>query len=760
LVRCEIYVKQYYSKHTVSCKSVIRVFILFTYLSRHQNALSGQLGLQSFCTVSTIQKVHFGGPKAAEKVSSKQPIIMMRVSTISRATLFVSLLLVVLCIVCVSASEHNSVENSENSPLNFVQLDSQNGQEQHRRMGFFDSVVNFAKGAAKSAGKYLSKGKDLAKSALKKGKDLGSKALKKGADVASKKSSSGGGGGMLGGLFGGGSKSPGKKPSGGWMDKAKGLFSSGVNKVKGMFGGGKKPAAAAAAAAAAPKKPAGGGGLFGGVKNMFNTGMNKVKGMFGGAKKPAAAAPKKPAPAGGLFGGVKNMFNTGMNKVKGMFGGAAATAGAGAGAPKKPAAAGGLFGGVKNMFNAGISKVKGMFGGATATAGAGATAGVGALAGTGLVAGPGGAPPLPNPLGGFVNNIKNRVTGAINQGATAVQNWVGNAANRVQGAVNQVSGAINHGVQRVQHTINGGIQGAQDAWNNFTGQTPAAGAQAPAGATWQQPATGLGAGNAQIAPAGGAPMAPVAAPMAPAGGAPMAPAAAPMAPAGLQAAPMAPAGASYSAAPSASGLGSGNSDYVDRSIAPGASVDGTGASVPASDLPTAAGTQNPGFQYDSATSCTGGPSAGATKLLNYLKSTFQGRSMGVYNCRNVRGGKSKSLHSEGRAIDWGLNANNAATLAEGNKIRDWLVGNGAANAKNMGVQEVIWNRQIWSSSKAAQGMRSYGGTNPHTDHLHIGMNRWGASNFDPSILQSDTTTGAAAPDATGAVPATGAAPTQ
>ncbi len=43
-----------------------------------------------------------------------------------------------------------------------------------------------------------------------------------------------------------------------------------------------------------------------------------------------------------------------------------------------------------------------------------------------------------------------------------------------------------------------------------------------------------------------------------------------------------------------------------------------------------------------------------------------------------------------------LNANNAAQKAVGDAIVAYFTGNGAENAKRMGIQEVIWNRKIWS----------------------------------------------------------------
>ncbi|HMU64815.1 MAG: hypothetical protein U1E82_07145 [Nitrosomonas sp.] len=37
------------------------------------------------------------------------------------------------------------------------------------------------------------------------------------------------------------------------------------------------------------------------------------------------------------------------------------------------------------------------------------------------------------------------------------------------------------------------------------------------------------------------------------------------------------------------------------------------------------------------------------------------------------------------------------------------------------VTYVIWNRQIYSRSRAAEGWRKYTGANPHTHHMHVSI---------------------------------------
>lgn len=139
-----------------------------------------------------------------------------------------------------------------------------------------------------------------------------------------------------------------------------------------------------------------------------------------------------------------------------------------------------------------------------------------------------------------------------------------------------------------------------------------------------------------------------------------------------------------------------------------------------------------GYRYDATgTTCSGGPTPGALALRDELARRFAGRGE-IYNCRPVRGGQRLSLHGEGRAVDWYRSASDAAQAAEAQRIIDWLLGtdgqgNAHAVARRMGVQEIIWNRRIWSAGRHAEGWRDYGGTNPHTDHLHIGLNRAGAA---------------------------------
>jgi hypothetical protein len=124
---------------------------------------------------------------------------------------------------------------------------------------------------------------------------------------------------------------------------------------------------------------------------------------------------------------------------------------------------------------------------------------------------------------------------------------------------------------------------------------------------------------------------------------------------------------------------------------------------------------------DPARRCTGGPQPGALRLRDWLAANYPGgRNVGIYNCRPVRGGRNLSLHGEGRAVDWGVNR------ATGDQIVGRLRANEWELARRMGLQEIIWNRQIWTADRSSAGLRRYSGANPHTDHVHLGMNNRGA----------------------------------
>ena len=131
--------------------------------------------------------------------------------------------------------------------------------------------------------------------------------------------------------------------------------------------------------------------------------------------------------------------------------------------------------------------------------------------------------------------------------------------------------------------------------------------------------------------------------------------------------------------------------------------------------------------YDGGANCSGGSTPGARVLRDVLIAHYaQIGSIGVYNCRVIAGSNSMSLHGVGRALDIMIptiagDANNTA----GDDIAHWLM----QNAEMLGLQLIIWDHSIWSVSY--DGIRSYGGSNPHVDHLHVEINEAAANKTLP-----------------------------
>lgn len=122
--------------------------------------------------------------------------------------------------------------------------------------------------------------------------------------------------------------------------------------------------------------------------------------------------------------------------------------------------------------------------------------------------------------------------------------------------------------------------------------------------------------------------------------------------------------------------------------------------------------------WQGATRCTSGATPGARALMVWILDNAKGaRNGGIFNCRNVRGGSTTSLHGEGRALDVMMPMARGRGSAAGHKLVDQL----RANAGKLGIQAIIYDRKIWSAK--SPGGRAYNGVNPHYDHLHIELNR-------------------------------------
>ena len=133
--------------------------------------------------------------------------------------------------------------------------------------------------------------------------------------------------------------------------------------------------------------------------------------------------------------------------------------------------------------------------------------------------------------------------------------------------------------------------------------------------------------------------------------------------------------------------------------------------------------------------CAKNPQPGALALREYclrrwptLESDVIG---GILCCRRIAGTDRPSLHGEGRAVDL-MVPSPAAPV--GDEVANFVYTYAAA----IGVQELIWNRKIWTAQRGAEGWRVYPGANPHTDHVHVGL-LWRTA-AGPRALTVDTLT--------------------
>lgn len=126
--------------------------------------------------------------------------------------------------------------------------------------------------------------------------------------------------------------------------------------------------------------------------------------------------------------------------------------------------------------------------------------------------------------------------------------------------------------------------------------------------------------------------------------------------------------------------------------------------------------------YQAAAACLSGPQPGARALMAWWLSRFGGSgavNTGIFNCRAIAGTTNRSLHGEGRAADLGVRPLDAGY---GHDAANLL----HAHSGELGIQCVIWSRQIWSGSRPHEGFRPYGGASPHLDHLHVELS-WPAA---------------------------------
>ncbi|MBX3189864.1 MAG: hypothetical protein KF819_22755 [Labilithrix sp.] len=126
------------------------------------------------------------------------------------------------------------------------------------------------------------------------------------------------------------------------------------------------------------------------------------------------------------------------------------------------------------------------------------------------------------------------------------------------------------------------------------------------------------------------------------------------------------------------------------------------------------------FAYDDAPAwsrsrCAGGLKPGAQRLRTNLNGRFDPQISRIegYACRQNTANRSRmSVHGTGRAVDIFIpKAGRAADNTKGDAVANYLV----SNARQLGIQMVIWDRTRW---QVGRGEAAYTGPHAHDDHIH------------------------------------------
>lgn len=143
--------------------------------------------------------------------------------------------------------------------------------------------------------------------------------------------------------------------------------------------------------------------------------------------------------------------------------------------------------------------------------------------------------------------------------------------------------------------------------------------------------------------------------------------------------------------------------------------------------------------WQAAEACTDGPEPGALALLAWLLANDpDGASLGIYNCRPVRGSQTTSTHGEGRAVDWKQpQTKSGNAVVAGYRLLAQIAEHGA----ELGVQCIIYGHNgkkatptIWSA--VSPDGRPYNGAHPHMDHIHIELTRAAAAKLTLATVHS------------------------
>jgi len=139
---------------------------------------------------------------------------------------------------------------------------------------------------------------------------------------------------------------------------------------------------------------------------------------------------------------------------------------------------------------------------------------------------------------------------------------------------------------------------------------------------------------------------------------------------------------------------------------------------------------DPGGPWIDDQHCSPGVKPHAAELGRIIRASFPWvRSIGALHCTRLSATSDQmSLHGAGRALDVMVPVLGGP---EGESLANWLV----ENAKELGVQLVIWNRSNWQANLPPRArFGPYTGRSPHTNHVHVEVTATpGRALLDPSV---------------------------
>jgi hypothetical protein len=157
------------------------------------------------------------------------------------------------------------------------------------------------------------------------------------------------------------------------------------------------------------------------------------------------------------------------------------------------------------------------------------------------------------------------------------------------------------------------------------------------------------------------------------------------------------------------------------------------------------------LNYDDSKRCLPDAQPGTLALEAWLARHWRGESWGIVRCSKLSPGEF-SVHAEGRALDWHLDAGDGAERRAAMRLIEMLLasdreGNETALARRMGVQGLIFDCRSWYGYADRLAPYSYcyrrdgrrrkhlNRTLAHRDHVHIELN-WAGARKQTSFWRS------------------------